>query len=119
MASPIFLWTLANSAEMVTVLLWSKVVIITHGAQVTNFILQPTPGEARTAALEATVAAESRGLWLIAVHAHRGWTDLPTTISTAHQLYAVGHQNQALAVVVDGICKYIVAEGVNLDALGA
>lgn len=112
--SPIFVWSLADSTEMRSVLLWSKVVIVTKDARVISMEVHETPDFARRMALHVTQAAEERGLWLIGIHGHRGWNDLPTSMASAHQLHILGRQEQALAVMVDSIAKCVVREGEDL-----
>ena len=113
--SPIFLWTLADSKEMMSVLWWSKVVILIHGQWVTSFSVAPDAHMAREVALRATEEAEHRDMWLIGLNAAPGWNDLPTSISCVHQLFILGRQEQALAVMVDSIMKAVVEEGESFD----
>lgn len=115
MTNPAFFWSLANSREMVSVLLWSKIVIVTEDARVTRFMVHQTADEARAEALATTAAAERLGLGLIAANGHRGWEGLTEQVAIAHHLHNLGRQEQALAFIVDGIAKQIIEEGEDPD----
>lgn len=111
---PIFLWTLADAKESISILLWSKVTIVTDGSQV-SVSVHESEDLAREAAIEATYAAEGLGLWLVGIQGHGGWDDLATSIGTAHGLSIVGHQEAALAATVNSIMKKVGQEGAPLD----
>lgn len=113
----IFLWTLSDGPYSRTIILWDRTVIVivgNPGGRSVKMSAHEDHVHARDEALDHTETEEGFGLTLTSAIGARGWSGLKHDITTAHKLYLIGRQQEALTALVQVIARQVIDEGTVL-----
>lgn len=119
-----FLWNMVRinglDADVVSILLWDRTVIVvvgTNGDYAIQVEAADSPKVAYALAIIETKNVETQGYRLSRIYGCRDLDgEFASWVVAAHQLHRLGHQSQALEIVVKDVLAHLYRDGECLHA---